>query len=66
MADASERKARREVRAAQKQFEREQGAAQKRRREAFARAQKAGLTLRDIAEEVDLHHTRVLQIIRSK
>lgn len=64
MADAVDQKARRAVREAQARFEREQSAAQKARRKAFAEAQKAGLTLRDIGEEVGLHHTRVGQIIR--
>lgn len=66
MADAKGEKARRAVRAAQAKFERDQDAAHEARRKAFAQAQKAGLTLRDIAEEVGLHHTRVLQIIRDK
>lgn len=66
MADAKDEKARRAVRAAQARFERDQNAAQEARRKAFAEAQKAGLTLRDIGEEVDLHHTRVLQIIQGK
>jgi hypothetical protein len=64
MADAAETKARRAVRTAQAQFEREQKAAQKTRRKAFADAQKAGLSLRDIADEVGLHRSRVHQIIR--
>jgi hypothetical protein len=59
-------KARREVRAAQERFEREQSASQEARRKAFAKAQKSGLTLREIGQEVGLHHTRVLQIIRGK
>jgi hypothetical protein len=66
MADAAEQKARRAVRDAQAKFEREQAATQEARRKAFADAQEAGLTLRDIGEEVGLHHTRVLQIIRGK
>lgn len=66
MANAAEQKARRAVRDAQAKFEREQTATQEARRKAFADAQKAGLTLRDIGEEVGLHHTRVLQIIRGK
>jgi DNA-directed RNA polymerase specialized sigma24 family protein len=66
MADAADQKARRTVRAAQASFEREQDAAQKARRKAFADAQKAGLSLRDIAEEVGLHRTRVHQIIRGE
>ncbi|HET8814975.1 MAG TPA: hypothetical protein VFM51_08465 [Solirubrobacterales bacterium] len=66
MSDDTKRKARKAVRAAQKQFERESSAADKARRKAFAQAQKEGLTLREIAEEVGLHHTRVGQIIRGK
>lgn len=58
--------ARKAVRAAQKQFERESDAAQKARRKAFAQAQKEGLSLRAIGEEVGLHHTRVGQIIRGE
>jgi hypothetical protein len=65
MADA-ERKARRTVREAQARFEREQETAQAARRKAFAKAQKDGLTLRAIGEEVGLHHTRVGQIIRGE
>jgi len=59
-------KARKAVRVAQKQFERESDAAQRTRRKAFAQAQKEGLTLREIGEEVGLHHTRVGQIIRGE
>lgn len=33
------------------------------RRERFARAQMKGLSLRDIAEETDLHPTRVREIL---
>jgi hypothetical protein len=66
MADATEKQIRRAVRAAQARFDREQEAAQKARRKAFADAQKAGLTLRAIGEEVGLHHTRVGQIIRGE
>lgn len=58
--------ARKAVRAAQKQFERESDAAQRSRRKAFAQAQKEGLSLREIGEEVGLHHTRVGQIIRGE
>jgi DNA-directed RNA polymerase specialized sigma24 family protein len=66
MADAAEQKARRAVRDAQAKFERDQGAVQDARRKAFAEAQAAGLSLRDIAEEIGLHHTRVRQIIRGE
>jgi DNA-directed RNA polymerase specialized sigma24 family protein len=54
------------VRAAQRQFDRESTAAQKARRKAFAQAQKEGLSLREIAEEVGLHHSRIAQIIKGK
>ena len=54
------------VRAAQKQFERESAAAQKARRKAFAQAQKEGLTLREIGEEVGLHRSRIAQIIKGE
>ncbi len=66
MAGAEERKARRVVRAAQAQFEREQATAHEARRKAFADAREAGLSLRQIGEEVGLHHTRILQIIRGE
>lgn len=66
MADAKSEKARRAVRAAQTKFKRAQDATRKERREAFADAQRAGLSLRDIGEEVDLHHTRVAEIIRGE
>jgi DNA-directed RNA polymerase specialized sigma24 family protein len=66
MADAAEQKARRAVRDAQAKFERDQGAVQDARRKAFAEAQTSGLSLRDIAEEIGLHHTRVRQIIRGE
>jgi DNA-directed RNA polymerase specialized sigma24 family protein len=65
MADTAEQ-ARRAVRDAQAKFERDQGAVQDARRKAFAEAQAAGLSLRDIAEEIGLHHTRVRQIIRGE
>jgi lambda repressor-like predicted transcriptional regulator len=64
--DAERKAARKEVRAAQKQFERERKDSQRARREAFAKAQKAGLSLREIAEEVGLHHSSVAGIIEGK
>lgn len=66
MADATNQKARRAARAAQARFERELDGAHKARRKAFAEAQKAGLSLRDIAEEVGLHRSRIAQIIAGK
>jgi len=73
MAGAAEQKARRNVRRAQSDFEREQkqlrearNKSRAKRRESFARAQKAGLSLRDIGEEVGMHWTRVGEILREK
>lgn len=59
-------KARQAVRAAQDRFEHQTDAAQQARREAFARAQRAGLSLREISEEVGLHRSRVAQIIKGE
>jgi len=58
--------ARKAVRAAQKQFERDSAATQKARRKAFAQAQREGLSLREIGEEVGLHRSRVAQIIKGE
>ena len=66
MADAKSEKARRAVRAAQAKFERDQAASRKERRKAFADAQKAGLSLRDIGEEAGLHRSRIAEIIRDE
>jgi len=63
---AEGQKARRKVRAAQAEYERERDKARTARREAFSAAQKDGLSLRQIAEEVGLHHSRVADIIRGK
>jgi DNA-directed RNA polymerase specialized sigma24 family protein len=67
MPDHSKRKAAsKAVKTAQKQFERDSKAARDARRKAFAGAQKAGLSLRDIGELVGLDHSRVGQIIRGE
>jgi DNA-directed RNA polymerase specialized sigma24 family protein len=67
MSDGAKQKAAfRAVKAAQRQFERESAATQKERQKAFAKAQKEGLSLREIGEAIGLHHTRVSQIIRGK
>lgn len=67
MPDDPQRKAAsRAVKAAQKQFERDAEAAREARRKAFAKAQKEGLSLRDIGELVELDHSRVGQIIRGE
>jgi DNA-directed RNA polymerase specialized sigma24 family protein len=65
MAEEPKRKAAAiEVKAAQRQFERDSKAARQARRKAFAKAQKEGLSLREIGELVGLDHSRVGQIIR--
>jgi DNA-directed RNA polymerase specialized sigma24 family protein len=64
MADDAKRHAAKAVKAAQKRFERDSKAARQARRKAFARAQKDGLSLREIGELVGLDHSRVGQIIR--
>lgn len=64
--DAKRKAARKAVKAAQREFDRESKAAQKARRKAFAQAQKEGLSLREIGEEVGLHRSRVAQIIKGE
>jgi DNA-directed RNA polymerase specialized sigma24 family protein len=65
MPESPQRKAAaKEVKAAQKHFERDSRAAREARRKAFAKAQKDGLSLREIGEMVGLDHSRVGQIIR--
>lgn len=64
--DPKRKAARKAVKAAQKQFERDSMAAREARRKAFAQAQKDGLSLRAIGELVDLDHSRVGQIIRGE
>lgn len=62
-----EQKAREEVREAQAQYERERDKAREARSRAFAKAQKTGgLSLRQIGEEVGLHHSRVADIIHGE
>ena len=62
--DPTRKAAAKEVKAAQKRFERDSKAARQARRKAFAKAQKNGLSLREIGELVGLDHSRVGQIIR--
>lgn len=64
--DPQRKAARQEVRTAQKRFEREREDSQQARRKAFAKAQKSGLSLREIAEEAGLHHSSVAEIIEGK
>lgn len=65
-ADPKRKAASKVVQTAQKQFERDSKVAREARRKAFARAQKEGLSLRDIGELVGLDHSRVRQIIRGE
>jgi len=64
--DVKRKTASRAVKEAQKQFERDSKAAREARRKAFAKAQKDGLSLREIGELVGLDHSRVGQIIRGE
>lgn len=65
MADAKE-KARREVRKVQADYERQAARARTARSKGFERAQKAGLSLREIGEAVGLHWTTVRSAIKGK
>jgi len=64
--DPKRKAASKAVKAAQRQFERDSKAARETRRKAFARAQREGLSLRDIGELVGLDRSRVGQIIRGE
>ncbi len=64
--DTSEQKARKDLRRTQSNFERKLGEAHAERLASFKRAQKAGLSLRDISEEVGLHWTRIGEILRGE
>jgi DNA-directed RNA polymerase specialized sigma24 family protein len=71
--DSKRRAARKAVKAAQAEFDRdvEAAAAMRRkaaekRRKVFAKAQKEGLSTRDIGDEVGIHGTRIGQIIRGE
>jgi len=64
--DAAEKKAREDLRRTQANFQRKVEEAHAERLASFKRAQKAGLSLRQIAGEVGLHWTRVGQILRGK
>jgi DNA-directed RNA polymerase specialized sigma24 family protein len=57
---------RRVVRDAQASFERDAEAVREARRKAFADAQASGLSLREIAKEAGLHHSRVAAVIQGK
>jgi hypothetical protein len=65
MADAKQQ-ARAEVRRTQADFERKVAEARLTRRKSFERAQKVGLSLRDIGKAAGLHHSRVAEIIKGR
>ncbi|HEY5709509.1 MAG TPA: hypothetical protein VIS51_08950 [Solirubrobacterales bacterium] len=64
--DAALKKARKDLRRAQANFERKTKEAQAERLDGFKRAQKAGLSLREISQEVGLHWTRIGEILRGE
>jgi len=51
---------------AQLAYERDVEAAREARRKSFERAQKAGLSLRDIGDAVGLHRSRIGEILRGE
>ncbi len=67
--EGAKQKAYTDLRSAQAAFERaetERDKASSARRKSFERAQKTGMTLREIGEVVGLHHTRVSEILRGQ
>lgn len=66
MSDDAMKAIRSQVREAEERFRRKSDAASDARRRAFAEAQKNGLSLRQIGEEVGLHRSRVAQIIKGE
>jgi len=66
MPDDPKHALRKAVRAAQERYADEAKAARLARREAFAEAQRGGLSLSEIAAEVGLHRSRIGQIIEGK
>lgn len=66
MDDASQRKAREQLRRARSSFELKLREAHEERLDSLRQARKAGLSLREIADEVGLHWTRVGELLRGK
>lgn len=62
----AQRKAREDLRRTQASVEKKTEEARAERLASFKRAQNAGLSLREIADEVGLHWTRVGQILRGE
>ena len=59
-------KAREDLRRARANYERSAEAAKEARREALEEAQVAGLSLREMADEVGLHYSRISEILNDK
>lgn len=66
MSADSKQSLRKAVRDAQATFERDAEAVRSARRKAFADAQAGGLSLREIAKEAGLHHSRIAAVIQGK
>jgi hypothetical protein len=66
MANDPKQKALADAQRAQLAYERDVEAAREARRKSFERAQKAGLSLRDIGDAVGLHRSRVGEILRGE
>ena len=66
MANDPKQKALADAQRAQLDYERDVEAAREARRKSFERAQKAGLSLRDIGDAVGLHRSRVGEILRGE
>jgi hypothetical protein len=62
----SKQKALADAQQAQLAYERDVEAAREARRKSFERAQKTGLSLRDIGEAVGLHRSRIGEILRGE
>jgi hypothetical protein len=66
MVNDPKQKALADAQGAQLAYERDVEAARDARRKSFERAQKAGLSLRDIGNAVGLHRSRVGEILRGE
>ena len=66
MANDPKQKALADAQRAQLAYARDVEAAREARRKSFERAQKAGLSLRDIGDAVGLHRSRVGEILRGE
>ncbi len=66
MTNDPKQKALADAQRAQLAYERDVEAAREARRKSFERAQKAGLSLRDIGDAVGLHRSRVGEILRGE